>query len=153
MSSFILSTHHSLGLPLFLFPSNLARSALCGIRSTTILSTCPNHQSLCWMTLSSRVVWLHSACLMSSLLIFCSLEIPAIFRSQLISAVRILFSSSFHIVQHYDPYRKTGGLVYFYLGFLCYFFALPYPGHHSKCLGSAFNSSWYVFFVAAICIY
>jgi len=35
---------HSLGLPLFVFPSNLACSALCEIRSTVILSTCPNRR-------------------------------------------------------------------------------------------------------------
>jgi len=38
MSSFMLYIRHSLGLPLFLFPSNLTRSALCWIRSTCILS-------------------------------------------------------------------------------------------------------------------
>src|SRR6218665_3001280 len=38
MSSFILSSHHNLGLTLFLFLSNLACSALCGIRSIVILS-------------------------------------------------------------------------------------------------------------------
>src|SRR6218665_2431773 len=62
MSSFTLSTHRSLGLPLFLFPSNLACSALCGIRSTVILSTCPNQRSLHWTTLPSRVVWLPKTC-------------------------------------------------------------------------------------------
>src|SRR6218665_1978609 len=36
--SFILSIQSSLGLPLFLFPSNLACSALAGIRSIVILS-------------------------------------------------------------------------------------------------------------------
>ena len=40
MSSFTLSIHRSLGLPLLLkFPSNLACSALCGIRSIVIIST------------------------------------------------------------------------------------------------------------------
>src|SRR6218665_2888569 len=59
MSSFTLSIHRSLGLPLFLFHSTLAcrSSALCGIRSIDILSTCPYHRSLRWTTLSSRVVW------------------------------------------------------------------------------------------------
>ena len=37
---------------LFLFLLNLACTALCGIRSTVILSTCPNHRSLPWTTLS-----------------------------------------------------------------------------------------------------
>src|SRR6218665_107911 len=37
MSSFIWSIQHSLCLPLFLFPSNLACSALCGIRTTVFL--------------------------------------------------------------------------------------------------------------------
>src|SRR6218665_1546459 len=45
MSSFILSIHRSLGLPRFLFPSNLAYSALCGNQPTVILSIHPNHQS------------------------------------------------------------------------------------------------------------
>src|SRR6218665_3096133 len=45
--------------------------------------TCPNHRSLRWTTLSSRVVWLPKACRMSSLLILCSLVTPAILRSQL----------------------------------------------------------------------
>ena len=78
ISSFALSIHRSLGLPLFLFPSNLACIALCGIRSIDILSTCPNHYSLCWSTLSSRFVWLPKACLMSSFLIWCSLVTPVI---------------------------------------------------------------------------
>ena len=44
-------------------------------------------------TLSSRVVWLPNACLMSSfLIIFSSLVTLAILRSQLINAVRIHFS-------------------------------------------------------------
>src|SRR6218665_3415432 len=60
------------------FPSNVACSALCGIRSTVILSTFPNHRSLHWMTLSSRVVWLPNPCLMSSFLIFSSLVTPVI---------------------------------------------------------------------------
>src|SRR6218665_1653763 len=72
MSLFISSIHRSLGLPLFLFPLNLSCSALCGILSIVILSTCPNHWRLCWTTLSSRVVWLPKACLMSSFLSLCS---------------------------------------------------------------------------------
>ena len=39
MSSFILSIHRSPGLHLFLFPSNLACTALCGSQSIVILST------------------------------------------------------------------------------------------------------------------
>src|SRR6218665_337598 len=39
MSFFTLSIRCTLGLPSFLFPSNLACSALCGIRSMVILST------------------------------------------------------------------------------------------------------------------
>src|SRR6218665_2253916 len=70
MSSFTLSIHRSLGLPLFLFPANLACSALCGIQSIDIFSTYPNHRSL---RSTSRVVWLPKACLMSSFLILCSL--------------------------------------------------------------------------------
>src|SRR5688572_21475722 len=46
MSSVISSIQRSLCLPLFLFPSNLAGSALRWIRLTGILCTCPNHQSL-----------------------------------------------------------------------------------------------------------
>src|SRR6218665_3707872 len=65
--------HCSLGLPLFLFLLNVACSALCGIRSTVIFSTCPNHWSLRWTTLSSKVVWIPNACLISSFLIFYSL--------------------------------------------------------------------------------
>jgi len=66
MSSFILSIQRSLGLLLFLLPSNLACSALYGIRSIVILSTSPNHRSLRWTTLSGRVFWLPNACLMSN---------------------------------------------------------------------------------------
>jgi len=40
--SFILSIQHSLDLPLFLFPLNLAYSALCGIRSIVFCFTCYN---------------------------------------------------------------------------------------------------------------
>jgi len=105
----------SLGLPLFLFPLNLACSALCGIWSVVILSTCPNHRSLCWMTLSNRVVWLHSACLMSSFLIFCCLVTTVILHSQLISAARILFLSCFRIVQHSNPIRKIGCVIVSYI--------------------------------------
>ena len=50
-SSFILSIQDSLGLSLCLFPSNLACSALFGIRSTDILSTCPNYPLLDWLLL------------------------------------------------------------------------------------------------------
>src|SRR6218665_2065999 len=47
----------------------------------SFLSTCPSHRSLRWTTLSSRVVWLLNACLMSSLLIFVCLVItPAILK-------------------------------------------------------------------------
>ena len=56
MTSFILSIHRGLGLSLFLYPLNLACSALCGIRSTVIRCTCPNHRSLRGTTLSSRFV-------------------------------------------------------------------------------------------------
>jgi len=76
MSS-LLSIHRSLGLPIFRFLSNLVCSELCGIRSTVILSTCPNHRSLRWTTLSkSRVAWLPNACLMSSFPVFCSAVKP-----------------------------------------------------------------------------
>src|SRR6218665_1276307 len=95
--------HCSLGLPLFLFLLNVACSVLCGIPSIVIFSTCPNHRSLRWTTLSNRVLWIPNACLISSFLIFCSLLTPAILRSQLISAVVILFSSCFRIVKHSDP--------------------------------------------------
>src|SRR6218665_2207709 len=75
------------------FPSNLVRSSLRGLRSTGqpgLLLTWLNHRSLHWTTLSSKVVWpTNNACLKQSFLIFCSLETPAIFRSQIISAVRI----------------------------------------------------------------
>ena len=101
------SIHHSLNLTLFLFSSNCACSVLCGIRSIVILSTHPSHRSLRWTTLSSRVVWLPKPCLTSLFLILCSLVTRAILRSQLISAARILFSSSFRIVQHSDPYKKS----------------------------------------------
>src|SRR6218665_3269201 len=111
MSSFALSIHRSLGLPLFLFLSTLACSALFGIRIIGILSTCPNHRSLRWMTLSRRVVWLHNACLMSSFLILCSLFTRAILQGQLISAAMILFSSIVRIVQHSEPYRKIGCII------------------------------------------
>src|SRR6218665_675168 len=47
MTSFTLSVQHRLGLPLFLFPLNLACNALWGIRPPGILRICPNHQSLC----------------------------------------------------------------------------------------------------------
>jgi len=39
--------------------SNLACSALCRIQSTVIHSTCSNHWSLRWLTLSNKVVWLY----------------------------------------------------------------------------------------------
>src|SRR6218665_735833 len=97
MSYFTLPIHGTLGLPLFLFPSNLACSALYEFRSTVILSTCPNNPSLRWPTLSSRVIWLPNACL-------------------------IIFSPCFSIVRHFDPQRKTGCIVvwydYFYPAFL-----------------------------------
>src|SRR6218665_1676067 len=41
MSSFTLSFHRSLGLPLFFFPSNPTASVLCGILSIVIISTGP----------------------------------------------------------------------------------------------------------------
>src|SRR6218665_2657293 len=104
MSSFTLSIHRSLGLPLFLFPKDLVCSALCGILRST--------------TLSNRVVWLPKTCLMPSFLIFCSFETPAIFRSQLVSAARILFSSCLRIVRSVLENRLYHRLVYFYL-FLC----------------------------------
>lgn len=40
--------------------------------------------------------------------LICGTEIPAIFRSQLIFTLKILFSSSFLLVQHSDPYKKLG---------------------------------------------
>src|SRR6218665_1163604 len=48
MSSFTLSIHRSLGLPSSLFPSNLACSALCGIRTIVIyfVLLCPTNYPL-----------------------------------------------------------------------------------------------------------
>src|SRR6218665_545400 len=86
----IVYMYHSLGLPVFLFPSNLAFSALRGIRTNAILSTCPNHRSLRWTTLSNRVLLLLNACLMSWFPLFSSLGTPQFLRSQLISALGIL---------------------------------------------------------------
>lgn len=55
-------------------------------------------------------------------LLFCSLEIPAIFRGPLISAKRILYSSCFRIVQHNSVGLQENWLshrlLYFVLAFL-----------------------------------
>src|SRR6218665_2864154 len=125
-SSFILSIHRSLGLPLLLFRSNLACSALCGNRSIVILSTCSNHRSLRWTILSSGGALLYPithVCPMSSFLIFRSLVTPAIHRSQQILAVRIFFSSCFcncPTFRSKQENRSNHRLVYFlYFGFRC----------------------------------
>ena|SRR6218665_879994 len=69
MSSFMLSNYCTLGLSLFLSTSNLeCCGAMPGILSAGILSTCTNHWSLLLMTMSTRVVWVLTACLMSSFL-------------------------------------------------------------------------------------
>jgi len=48
---------------------------------------------------------------MLSFLIFCSLESPEIFHSQLIFAVRILFTPCFRIVQNFDSFMKMGCMI------------------------------------------
>src|SRR6218665_2896378 len=93
-SSFILSIQHSLGLPLFHFPSNLARSALCGIWSVVILSTYSNYQSLLrCTTLCKKVLWLPNTCLMSSFLIFCSKHLYLILILRILDFSLILLTS------------------------------------------------------------
>ena len=67
-----------------------------------------------WMTLSSRTALILNDCRMPSFLILCSLQILAIFRSQLISAVSILLSSCFRIVQHSNPNKKIGCIIVSY---------------------------------------
>src|SRR6218665_3039384 len=49
--------------------------------------------------------------LLSLFLNFCSLEIPAIFHSQLFSVVRILFSSCFHMAQTSGPFGNIGCII------------------------------------------
>src|SRR6218665_863960 len=122
MPSFTLSIHRSLGRPLFLFPSNLACSALCGIRSIVILSTCPNHPSLRWTTLSCRVVYLPKACPMSAFFYFvypcnfCDPPKPTNFCCK--DPFLILFSHcpTFQTVQENRLYHR---FIYFNLDFLC----------------------------------
>ena len=115
MSSFILPIHDSLGLLVFLSPSNLAFSAFRGIQTNAILSTCPNHRSFRWTTLSNRVLLLPNACLMSWFPLFSSLWTPQIQRSQLISDLGILFSSCFRIFQH----SEQKGVVLCSYTFIC----------------------------------
>src|SRR6218665_1877651 len=99
---YTLSIHRSLGLTLFLFPSNPECCALSGIRPIVILSTCPNHRSLPWTALSSRVVWLPNACLMSSFLILCSLVIPPPKPTHLYCKDPFLV-----LVSHYPTFRSV----------------------------------------------
>jgi len=78
---------HCTLLKCFYVSSNLACCALFGIWSTGILSAFSNHQSLLWVTLSSRFVWIpDDGCLMPLFLIFCGHETATIFHSWLISA-------------------------------------------------------------------
>ena len=115
MSSFILSIQRCLGLPLCLFLRILRVVRCVEFGQLAFLLHVQTIGSFRCTTLSSRDSLPMLNCLMSSFLIFCSLEIPAIFRSQLISAVRILFSSCFCIVQHSDPYRKIGCIINSYI--------------------------------------
>src|SRR6218665_3692982 len=63
LSSFILSSHRSLGLALVLFPSNLACSALCGIRSIGIPSMhIQNIRVFAARLYLNKIVWLPNAC-------------------------------------------------------------------------------------------
>lgn len=99
------------------------------------------------LALSGRVVWIpNDDCLISLFLIFRNLETPAISLRQLISAVRIHFSSCFSVVQRYAPYRKIGCINFSYTYFLAFFdsfFASPYPSKacevHSILLHMSFS--------------
>jgi len=113
----VIRINRGLHLPLFLLPSNLACIVHCvefGELSFFLhVQTIGVYDGRLW---GSRVVWLpYAACLMSSFLILCSLETPAIFHSQIISALRIFFSSCFRIVQHSDTYRKISCIIVLYM--------------------------------------
>src|SRR6218665_3981334 len=102
------------------------------------------------MTLSSiRVVWIPNDCL-ELFLIFSSLETPVIFRTGLISVVRMLSSFCFCIVQHIQ-YGKIGCIIVLYVCILV--FPVNYLHLHTLFLiPNASNSPLYVSFVVAICV-
>lgn len=106
--------------PCFFLVQYLHAVYYAGFCHSDILSTCPNNSSLHWTTLSSRVVSTPINFLISSFLIFCKRKIPAILRSQLIAAVRILFSSCFRIDQYTDPYSNIGCIIESYIFILIF---------------------------------
>src|SRR6218665_1310127 len=95
-------------LPLLLVPSTSPYSATTGSLFPSILVTCPNHVSLLFLILSTKVTCCPSSFLVTSFRIMSLLDLPSILRSQLISATSILLSSSFLKHQHSDPYIITG---------------------------------------------
>src|SRR6218665_1867891 len=107
-SSFTLSIHFFVCLPLLLVPSTSPYSATTGSLFPSILVTCPNHVSLLFLILSTKVTCCPSSFLVTSFRIVSLLDLPSILRSQLISATNILLSSSFLKHQHSDPYIITG---------------------------------------------
>src|SRR5688572_12276443 len=80
---------------------------------------------------------------MSSFLIFSSLEIPAIFCSQLISVLSILFSSV-----HF-AHRKMGCIIALHILVLVFFLISPYPVNFLKMLVRCIQFSFVGIFVVA----
>ena len=91
--SFTLSIHHFLCLPLLLLPSTIMYKSLTTSLPVFIRFTCPNHCSFHSRSFSTSVLLWFSFIQMFSFLCLSILLIPAIRRSQFISADKILRSS------------------------------------------------------------
>ena len=107
MSSFTLSNHLLLGLPLFLLPCTFITIALLPSSCSSLLITCPCHFNLLsciFFVISPTFV----VPLILSFLILFSFEPPHIHRSILISATSNFFSCAFFNAHVSAPYISAG---------------------------------------------
>ena len=107
MSSFTLSNHLLLGLPLFLLPCTFITVALLPTQCSSLRITCPYHFNLlsCTFFVISPTFVVH---LILSFLILSSFVTPHIHRSILISATSTFFSCAFFNAHVSAQYISAG---------------------------------------------
>ena len=107
ISSFTLTNHLLLGLPLFLLPCTFITIALLPTQCSSLLITCPYHFDLLSWTFFV-IPYTFVVPLILSFLILSSFVTPHSHRSILISATSDLFSCAFFNAHVYAPYISAG---------------------------------------------
>ena len=123
MSSFTLSNHLLLGLPLFLLPCTFITIALLPTQCSSLRITCPYHFNLlsCTFFVISPTF---AVPLILSFLILSSFVTPHIHRSILISATSNFFSCAFFNAHDSAPYISAGLTTVLYTFPLIFMFIL-----------------------------